>query len=289
MEQGSDRDAFDETGFLQDLATLRPQALRSKYKREASSHAAMKRRCGDGSFELDPEWADFRSFLRDMGPHPSSDATLDRIDPSVRRYGPGLCRWATKTEQTVNRRNTVWLELSGEKVRLQEFAERLGAPYSTIHAAIARGETPEAIFRRYASDAHSEVEFRPAWIENDDALRSFQAKHRSWLRLVRRDRRSSADPEVYAAIVASEALYNARRRLRAAGFDEVTPDEFQQFRERFVRELRISDHAVTWIKHALRSLAQRNVKLAGRLLPRHGQWEDVRLFEKWLVPPPEDA
>lgn len=50
------------------------------------------------------EWrTSFSTFFRDMGPRPSPDHQIDRIDNS-RGYEPGNCRWVTRLENMRNRR-----------------------------------------------------------------------------------------------------------------------------------------------------------------------------------------
>ena len=48
-------------------------------------------------------WRDsFENFFADMGPRPSPKHSVDRIDVNG-NYEPGNCRWATVTEQAINK------------------------------------------------------------------------------------------------------------------------------------------------------------------------------------------
>lgn len=71
-------------------------------------------------------WWRYENFLCDMGRMPTPEHSLDRID-NTKGYNPKNCRWATRSEQSLNRRDRrlyegkpliVWSRETGLDVRL---------------------------------------------------------------------------------------------------------------------------------------------------------------------------
>jgi hypothetical protein len=84
------------------------------------------------------EWRhDFAAFLAHVGPRPSPQHSIDRIDNS-QGYTPGNVRWATRTEQNRNRRNNHRLEFRGEARCLAEWGDVTGIPAKVINDRINR-------------------------------------------------------------------------------------------------------------------------------------------------------
>jgi hypothetical protein len=83
----------------------------------------------------------FENFFADMG-HPPDGCSLDRIDNTL-GYQPDNCRWATKREQQINRRNTVFLTLGEQTKALITWADELGISHITLTTRLNRGWTHE--------------------------------------------------------------------------------------------------------------------------------------------------
>ncbi len=200
-----------------DLASLAPQALREKYRKEATSHRNMKRRCQKGrSRVLDPAWDDFRPFLRDMGPVPSPEHTIDRLDTALQRYGPGLVQWADKTTQTKNRVNTVWVDFRGQRLTASEFAKQIGRPYKTVYAALARGESPEQIAGPRPPRAGA------VWQHPfPDRAPAFDRGYADWRPRLQHGYKHLASPEVFYLLV----CYRSYSHLSKRDWEFDTPEE----------------------------------------------------------------
>lgn len=93
------------------------------------------------------EWeTSFEVFYRDMGPRPSANHSIDRIDNS-KGYCPDNCRWVTHDDQCNNRRSSVRLTLRGESKTVKQWAECLGISSSTLHTRRHAGWSDEAILQ----------------------------------------------------------------------------------------------------------------------------------------------
>lgn len=112
----------------------------------------MHHRCGDPrsdayqnyggrGISVCERWSVFENFMADMGRRPSPSHTVDRYPNNDGNYGPGNCRWATRTEQANNTRQNRLVEYRGRMLTLSDAMRESGSTLSfgTIRSRVLRG------------------------------------------------------------------------------------------------------------------------------------------------------
>jgi hypothetical protein len=114
---------------------------------EYSAWNSMKRRCyninnedyhnyGGRGIVVCDEWINsFKNFLADIGEKPSNFHSLDRVDVNG-NYSKANCRWATKLEQSNNRRNSFFVTYNEIKMTIAEVAKKENINRSTLRSVI---------------------------------------------------------------------------------------------------------------------------------------------------------
>lgn len=85
-------------------------------------------------------WNEFTNFYSDMGDRPSRIHSLDRRDNNG-PYSPDNCRWATRYEQSRNKRQTRWITIGEETLCLKDWAIRLGISTGAFYYRLRKGMT----------------------------------------------------------------------------------------------------------------------------------------------------
>lgn len=109
----------------------------------------MKQRCsnpknpnyrlyGGRGIKVSERWQKFENFVKDMGAKPSPEHSLDRKNNN-KGYNRQNCRWATRTEQSRNKYNSLIATFNGKTQTIKEWAAELGIKYSALKERVQWG------------------------------------------------------------------------------------------------------------------------------------------------------
>ncbi len=142
-------------------STKHENAINGKTTREYRSWRGAKERChnqnlkvykyyGGRGIRMCEEWCNsFKAFLAYIGPCPPG-MTLDRYPNNDGNYEPGNVRWATRKEQSRNRRSNRRITIGNITSTVTEWAERVGASTASnvsIRLNRRKWEPEKAIFQ----------------------------------------------------------------------------------------------------------------------------------------------
>ena len=117
---------------------------------EYTAWTGMKNRCycvnsdaykhyGGRGIKVCDRWLNsFQNFLYDMGPRPSSEHSIDRIDVNG-DYEPNNCRWAMIDVQANNRRNSVYYKYMGEKLTAPQLSREYNVGLACLSSRLKSG------------------------------------------------------------------------------------------------------------------------------------------------------
>lgn len=103
---------------------------------------------GERGIKVCPRWDVYANFLVDMGPRPSKEHTIDRIDPNG-NYGPENCRWATVAEQNRNKRTVRKFRVGGRDLIARELAEILNIDRSYVRKLMRGGLQVHELYAKF--------------------------------------------------------------------------------------------------------------------------------------------
>ncbi len=127
--------------------------------REYGAYRAMLQRCyyekdkrypryGGRGIRVCEAWLQsFAFFLKDMGPQPSPQHSIERLDRD-KNYAPDNCCWATRIEQANNRSNNTRIEIGGRTQNLTQWSREAGVHRTVILRRMQRGISGEALLSK---------------------------------------------------------------------------------------------------------------------------------------------
>lgn len=107
-------------------------------KRCNGKYRSEYRNYGGRGIRVCERWDDFELFLLDVGSRPSARHSLER-ENNDGDYEPGNVRWATRSEQNRNKRDSKFIEWRGERLTQADWADRTGLSQHVIYSRLKHG------------------------------------------------------------------------------------------------------------------------------------------------------
>lgn len=130
-----------------------------KYRCTNEKNAAYADYGGRGIRVCDRWMESFEAFIEDMGNRPTKTSTIERRDVNG-NYCPENCCWIEKKEQNKNKRNTAFVEVEGEKVRLQEVADEHGISNGALTYRVEQGMSVDDAVAQPVQKRHYTREYK---------------------------------------------------------------------------------------------------------------------------------
>jgi len=131
------------------LISIKNSTHKMSHSKEWVSFTGMRTRClnpknnryqyyGGRGIRVCKRWDKFSLFYKDMGPKPTPNHSIDRIDRD-KDYMPSNCRWATRQEQARNKSNNVFISIDDKNLCISAWAEMMNIKASIISKRLSRG------------------------------------------------------------------------------------------------------------------------------------------------------
>lgn len=98
---------------------------------------------GEKGIKVCERWHNFDNFYEDTKNNYSDELSLDRYPNNNGNYEPNNFRWATTTEQQINKNRTKLYNYNGELLCIPEISKKSGISKYTMYSRVAKGLPPE--------------------------------------------------------------------------------------------------------------------------------------------------
>ena len=141
------------TGDTRSCGCLRDEKIRNVYLSHGMSRTSehniwlgITQRCcnplnklwewyGGRGISMCERWRKFENFYADMGPRPVG-MSVERVD-NEKGYSPENCKWASRHDQTRNKRNNIIVQYEEQSMCLKDFAVKIGIKYHILYYRMA--------------------------------------------------------------------------------------------------------------------------------------------------------